>query len=423
MPVLRLIKAGTLTGGNREVRLCYSGSASENYRIGRFILKIAMVVPWEETTPPKKYGGIELVANNIAFRLRDYGHDVTILATGDSEPDAKLLPIFEESTRKLPQSSDRIVREAYTFLGISRVINVLRKQRFDIVHNHLGWRFLMFRDQIRQPMLTTIHLNLDNKYEQDIYRRYAGHPFVSISKSQREPMPELNYVKNIYNGIRVFDFNYQKEHEGYLAFLGSFTAHKGPDKAIEIAKKSGKKLIMAGKIDPLKVRWFDKHIKPHIDDKQIVFVGELDHAEKNKLLGGAEALLMPISWREPFGLVMAEALACGTPVVATRLGSAPEVIKNNKSGFLCDDIDCMVSCVKKLGQIKRSDCRHEAVSRFSTKAMTEKYIQTYRKIIREEKDYRFRNHGGFVNKIKESGSTTKAKLKQTGQRAKRKISK
>ncbi len=384
-------------------------------------MKIAMIVPWEETTPPRKYGGIELVANNIAYRLKESGHDVTMLATGDSEPDAKLLPIFEESTRELPQSSDRVVREAYTFLGISRVINVLRKQRFDIVHNHLGWRFLMFRDQVRQPMITTIHLSLDNKYEQDIYRRFAGHPFVSISKSQREPMPELNYVKNIYNGIRVTDFTYQKEHDGYLAFLGSFTAHKGPDKAIEIAKKTGKKLIMAGKVDPLKVRWFDKHIKPHIDDDQIKFIGELDHVEKNKLLGGAEALLMPISWREPFGLVMAEAFACGTPVIATRLGSAPEVVKHGKTGFLCDDTNCMIKCVKQIPIIDRANCRKEAVNRFSTKKMAKSYADTYRQVIAEEKDYRFRNHGGFVNKIKKSGEITKTKVISTKERAKSRL--
>lgn len=389
-------------------------------------LKIAMVVPWEETTPPVKYGGIELVANNISLRLKEAGHEVTILGTGDSKPDGKLLPIFESSTRQLPQSNDRIVREAYTFLGISRVINVLHKKKFDIVHNHLGWRFLMFRDQVRQPMLTTIHLNLDNTYEQEIYRRFAGHPFVSISKSQRGPMPELNYVKNIYNGIRVHDFTYKKEHEGYLAFLGSFTAHKGPDKAIEIAKRTGKKLIMAGKVDPLKIRWFDKHIKPHIDNNQIQFVGELDHHGKNELLGGAEALLMPISWREPFGLVMAEAFACGTPVIATNLGSTPEVVKHGKTGYLCKDVECMVEHVNKLDKISRKACREDALKRFSTKKMAQSYLEAYRKVIDEEKDFQFRNHGGFVGRVKKSGQFTKDTIKKTKDRtiskAKRKSS-
>ncbi len=383
-------------------------------------LKIAMVVPWEETTPPVKYGGIELVANNISHWLTETGHDVTVLGTSDSDPSANLLPIFETSTRQLPQSSDRIVREAYTFLGISRVINVLQKNKFDIVHNHLGWRFLMFRDQITQPMLTTIHLSLDNTYEQEIYRRYAGHPFISISKSQREPMPELNYVKNIYNGIQIQNFTYKKDHEGYLAFLGSFTAHKGPDKAIEVAKKTGKKLIMAGKVDPLKVRWFDKHIKPHIDDDQIQFIGELDHQGKNELLGGAEALLMPISWREPFGLVMAEALACGTPVIATNLGSTPEVVKHGKTGYLCDDIDCMAKHVNQLSKISRKACREDAVNRFSTKKMAKSYLDIYQDVIKEEKDYRYRNHGGFVEKVKKSGQFTKATIKKTTDKAKAK---
>lgn len=383
-----------------------------------------MIVPWEETTPPVKYGGIELVVNNISLRLKEAGHEVTIFGTGDSKPDGKLLPIFESSTRQLPQSSDRIVREAYTFLGISRVINVLHKKKFDIVHNHLGWRFLMFRDQVRQPILTTIHLDLDNTYEQEIYRRFAGHPFVSISKSQREPMPELNYVKNIYNGIKVPEFTYQNNHQGYLAFLGSFTAHKGPDKAIVIAKKTGKKLIMAGKIDPLKIGWFEKHIKPHIDNKQIKFIGELNHQGKNELLGGAEVLLMPISWREPFGLVMAEAFACGTPVIATKLGSTPEVVKHGKTGYLCENLECMIEHVKKLDKIERKNCRDEAVKRFSAKKMAASYLEAYRKVIQEEKEYHLRNHGGLVNKVKKSRQITKSTIKKTKQktinRAKRK---
>jgi len=363
-------------------------------------LKIAMVVPWEETTPPTKYGGIELVANNIALRMSEAGHDVTVLGTGDSKPAGKLLPIFETATRQLPQSNDAVVREAYTFLGISRVIEILKKQRFDIIHNHLGWRFLMFRDSIKQPMITTIHLNLDNIYEQDIYRRFANHPYISISKSQRTPMPELHYLANIYNGIQVDKFDFQKEPGDYLVFLGSFVEHKGPDKAIEIAKKSGQRLIMAGKVDPLKISYFEKNIKPHIDGKQIQFIGEVGHQEKNELLKGAKALLMPISWSEPFGLVMAEAFACGTPVIAARLGSTPEVVEHGKTGFLCDDITCMVSCVSKLHTIDRNDCRKAAVYRFSAKMMTKKYLKAYEKVIEMNKEGNLGNHGGFVRTIK-----------------------
>ena len=370
-------------------------------------LKIAFIVPWEETTPPIKYGGIELVANNIAHHLSKQGHKVVVLGTGDSKPDADLLPIFEQSTRKLSQSNDAIVREAYTFLGISRVINVLNKLDVDIIHNHLGWRLLMFRDQIKQPMISTIHLSLDNVYEQDIYKRLAGHPYVSISNAQRKPLPELHYIANIYNGIRVDKFSYNAHPKDYLAFLGSFTAHKGPHKAIEIAKKSGKRLIMAGKVDPLKIRWFDKNIKPHIDGDQIQFIGEVDHAGKNELLRNAKALLMPISWNEPFGLVMAESLACGTPVIATRLGSTPEVIKDEKTGFLCDNVDCMVQCTKKLNKIDRSVCRKEAEDRFSTEKMTDEYIKAYRKVIRLEKSGKFKGHGGFIKRYEQSKDTFK----------------
>lgn len=347
-------------------------------------MKIAMVVPWEESTPPKKYGGIELVAYNIIENLTKMGHDVSVLATGDSEVSGNLIPIFDQSTRQLPQSTDQVAREGYTFLGISRVLEKLEKLDVDIVHNHLGWRFLLFHKMIKQPVISTLHLNLDNPYEQNIYSLVPNHPFISISKSQRVPLPGLNYISNVYNGIRVKRFDYQEKPKDYLVFLGSFVEHKGPHKAIEIAKKTNNKLILAGKIDPLQKRYFDKKIKPYIDDDQIKFIGEVDHAEKNKLLGGAKALLMPILWSEPFGLVMVEAMACGTPVVALNKGSVPEIIKDGVNGYICEDFECMERCVNKIDKINRQDCRTSVEERFTARIMTQNYIKAYNKVLKKK---------------------------------------
>lgn len=351
-------------------------------------LKIGLVVPWEETTPPRRYGGIELVVHNLALRLTEQGHKVTVFATADSKTEGHIVPIFPKATRRLPQSTNKIAREAYTFLGISRVIEHLRTADLDIIHNHLGWRFLIFQNMVKQPIVTTLHLNLDNPYEQEIYRLASNHSFVSISHSQRQPLPELNYVENIYNGIRIDKFSSSNKPGKYLAFLGSFTAHKGPDKAIKIAKAARKPLIMAGKIDPMEQKYFDHKIRPHIDGKQIKFIGEIGHYQKNILLKNAEALLMPISWREPFGLVMAEALACGTPVVAIRRGATPEVIEHGKTGFLCRNILCMIRCTRKISEIDRALCRQVAEERFTAKRMAEEYVEVYKKVIKTKRTKR-----------------------------------
>ena len=340
-----------------------------------------MIVPWEETTPPIRYGGIERVVSNLTDCLVDQGHKVIVFGTGDSKVKGTLLPIFNKATRQMPHSSNPLAREAYIYLGISRVIEKLNNLNLDIIHNHLGWRLLMFNNLIKQPMITTLHLSLDNKHEQTIYNKVKNHNFISISNSQRSSLPKLNYVKNIYNGININNFSFNPKPGKYLAFLGSFTAHKGPDKAIEIAKKTGKKLIMAGKVDPLEIKYFNQAIKPHIDNKQISFIGEVNELEKDNLLKNAEALLMPISWNEPFGLVMVESMACGTPVIALNLGSVSEIIDHNIDGFICKDIKEMVSSATKVRNIKRQLCRVKIENKFTQQIMTNQYLSLYQNIL------------------------------------------
>lgn len=347
-------------------------------------MKIALVVPFEESVPPKRYGGIELVVANLADELVDLGHSVTVFGTEDSTVSARLSPIFKRPIRSTPQASTEPTREAFTFAGISEVLKRLQIEPFDIVHNHIGWRFLLFSQHVMQPLLTTLHLSLENQLEQMFYQLHKTQPIVSITDAQRQPNRGLNYIRTIHNGIKVDHFTTSSPpltHQDYLAFLGSIVPHKGPDIAIKVAKKCGRRLIIGAKVDPLQVEYFEKEIKPHIDGEQIIWLGEVDHHQKNKLLRESAALLMPIQWNEPFGLVMVEALASGTPVITFKKGSTPEVIKNGITGWICDDIDEMCAKVDEIGSLDRQACRKDAEERFTAKRMAEEYLEVYESLV------------------------------------------
>lgn len=363
-------------------------------------MKVAIVAPFEESVPPYKYGGTELVVHNLTEQLVKMGHDVTLLASGDSRTDAKLEFIFEKSLRGIPELFDMKLRDVYKLIGIGKVVSYLVENKFDIIHNHIGWRLLPFENIFGCPVVTTLHGPLDVSYQQKVYGEYKQSNYISISINQRKPMPELNFVANIYNGIDIDEFKQNYEPKDYFAFLGRMSPEKGPVQAIQVARKAGVKLIMAAKVDVVDKEYFKKEVEPLIDNDQIKFIGEVSHSEKVEFLGSARGLIAPIQWEEPFGLFFIEAMACGTPVLAIRRGSVPEIVKDNKTGFICDSVEEIAEKIKRIDEIDRKSCFKHVKNNFSSEKMAKEYIEAYKKIMEKNKTFLLR-----LNKV-----ATKSKL-------------
>ncbi len=344
-------------------------------------MKIAILAPFEESVPPAKYGGTELVVYNLIEQLIKMGHEVTLLASGDSKTSAKLEAVFPQSIRLLPESQDIRQRDALKYMGIGKVVSFLKRNKFDIIHNHIGWRLLPFQEVIESPVITTLHGPLDVPYHQKVYGAYSTSKFVSISLNQRLPMSQLNFIANVYNGIEVEKFEFNETPKDYFAFLGRMSPEKGPGQAIEIAKKAGVKLLMAAKVDAVDKEFFENKVRPLIDGDQIQFIGEVNHNEKVKFLKNAKALIAPIQWEEPFGLFFIEAMACGTPVVTMKRGSVSEIVVNGKTGFICEDIDEASEKIKSIGKIERIDCYNHVKENFSAEKMAEEYTKVYVKVL------------------------------------------
>ena len=347
-------------------------------------MRIAILAPFEEQVPPKKYGGTELIIYYLSQFLPEKGHKVYLFASGDSRTNANLIPVFPRAIRKEKIAQDMKFREAIKYIGVNKTVGALRKIKVDIIHNHLGWRFLPFTSFFNCPVLTTLHGPLDPPYKKFVYGRFKNYPFVSISNSQRKPLPSLNYVATVYNGIDLNQLNFNEKPKGnHLSFLGRISPEKGPIEAIQIAKKSGMKLKVAGKIDAVDKEYFETEIRPLIDGKQIEFIGEIGPKEKSDFLGNSIALLVPLQWREPFGLFMIEAMACGTPVIAFDRGSAREVIENKKTGFVVKNVKEATEVVKKISQIKRLDCRERVEKNFIAEKMVDNYEKVYYKLVKK----------------------------------------
>jgi glycosyltransferase involved in cell wall biosynthesis len=340
-------------------------------------MRIAQISPLWECVPPPAYGGIELVVALLCNELVKRGHEVTLFASGDSQTLAQLESVHPRALRL-----DNSVKEygIYEMLQLSRVYE--KAGEFDIIHSHMGCAALPFGNLVKTPTVHTLHgiFTPDNK---KMFRYAAKQPYVSISDAQREPSLNLNCVATVYNGVDVSTYKFYEKPQDppYLAFLGRLSPEKGPHLAIEIAKKSGWHLKMAGKVDPVDQEFFETEIKPHIDGKQIEYLGEANHAQKSLLMGNAVATLFPITWREPFGLVMIESMATGTPVIAMELGSTSEVIAHGKTGFLCHSVDECVAAIDKAVLLNRRDCRNYVQQKFSAETMTDGYEAVYRQIL------------------------------------------
>jgi glycosyltransferase involved in cell wall biosynthesis len=343
-------------------------------------MKIALVSPFEEPVPPRTYGGTELVVYNLAEELNALGHDVTVFASGDSACSARIDPIFEISLRADTNANDMRLRDALKLVGISRIVERANIEDYDIIHNHLSWRLLPFANLLRAPMVTTLHGPVNVCGYERIFNLFRDSAFISISDAQRRPAPDMNFVATVYNGIDCSAFHFNDSPGDCLVFLGRFSPEKGPLAAIKAAKAAGSRLIMAGKVDLVDETYFRAEIEPWIDGEQVTYIGEVNHAQKNELLGRARALLFPIDWEEPFGLVMVEALATGTPVIANRRGSVPEII-TPEVGFVTDSFDSIVQALGRIDSISRKRCREYVCDRFDRSRMAQSYLAAYEKVI------------------------------------------
>lgn len=340
-------------------------------------MRIAQVSPLWERVPPPAYGGIELIVGLLSDELVRRGHEVTLFASGDSVSLARLESVHPRALRLDPGVKECGI---YEMLQLSQVYD--RASEFDVIHSHMGCAALPYSRLVKTPTIHTLHgvFTPDNR---KLYSYAKEQSYVSISNTQRDPNLGLNCVATVYNGIDVASHKFfpQPDEPAYLAFLGRMSPEKGPHHAIAVAKAVGLPLKMAGKVDVVDVEYFENEIKPHIDGKQIQFLGEANHEQKNDLMGRALATLFTITWREPFGLVMAESMAAGTPVVAMRLGAANEVIRDGETGFLCDDVEDCIEAVRRIETIDRQACRDHVQRNFSVQRMVDGYEAVYRQAI------------------------------------------
>lgn len=366
-------------------------------------MKIALLVPPYLPVPPKGYGGTERIVSYLADGLVKRGHEVTLFASGDSKTSAKLISIFPEA---LGNSGELKTKPLYPLLQYIECFT--RASQFEIIHNHAQYFAMPLSDLVKTPVVHTLHGTVvREEIPEDKSRtldRFRNHNFISISNNQREGRPDLNWTATVYNGIKIEDYPFRSEKGNYLLWMGRIVAKKGPVEAIETAKRAGMPLKMAAAIDPIDRPFYEEKVKPLIDGKNIQFLGEVDGKEKADLYGRAAATLYPISWHEPFGLVMAESMACGTPVIAYNEGSVPEVVEDGVTGYIIqapnpksqipnklqipnlkiqkEGIEGLVEAVKRIGEIKREDCRKRVEEKFTVEKMVEGYENALKEVVK-----------------------------------------
>jgi glycosyltransferase involved in cell wall biosynthesis len=336
-------------------------------------MRIAQVTPLYEAVPPRFYGGTERVVAHLTDALVELGHDVTLFASAEAQTKARLIPVRDQAIRldPAPLKSDLAAH-------LSMLSEVRRRQdQFDVIHFHTDMIHFPFFEDRAARTVTTLHGRLDLKDLDEVYRRWPRFPLVSISDDQRRPLPSANWAATVQHGMAQSLYSFSPKGDGYLAFLGRISPEKRPDRAIAIAKASGRRLKIAAKVDAADRVYFEEKIAPLLDHPLIEFIGEIGDGEKSAFLGGAEALLFPIDWPEPFGLVMIEAMACGTPVIAYDCGSVPEVIEDGLTGFIVRTDAEAIAAVGRLPELDRAAIRRRFEDRFSATAMARRYIDLY----------------------------------------------
>ena len=340
-------------------------------------MRIAQIAPLYESVPPKLYGGTERVVSYLTEALVQMGHDVTLYASGDSRTSATLRPICDRALRLSKSCSEPHAEHVYL---AERVFQ--ESAQFDLVHSHIDYLAFPLLRRMQTPHVTTLHGRLDIPNLRSLFGEFNDEPVISISNYQRRPLPGASWQGTVYHGLPTDLYRFHDRPGNYLAFLGRVSQEKRLDFAIQIARRSGLLLKIAAKVDKADQKYFDAVIKPLLQQDGIEFIGEIGESEKNDFLGNALALLFPIDWPEPFGLVMIEALACGTPVIARACGSVPEIIEQGVTGFIIDNLEQAISAVERLSSVSRKRCRQSFEERFTATRMATDYTAIYTQLLR-----------------------------------------
>lgn len=369
-------------------------------------MRVGMISPIAWRTPPRHYGPWESVVSLLTEGLVARGVDVTLFATADSETRGKLVAVCPRGYEEDPSIDPKV----WECLHISQVFE--RADEFDLIHNHFDFLPLSYTAMTTTPMVTTIH-GFSSSAILPVYRKYNGRTYyVAISNADKNP--ELDYVATVYHGIDLTRFTFREEPGEYLVFFGRIHPDKGPGEAIEIARRAGMKLVMAGVIQDQGC--FQKEVAPHLDGQNVRYLGSVGPQERDRLLGGAYALVHPIRFQEPFGLSVVEAMACGTPVVAYRKGSMPEVVEHGRSGFLVSNLEEAVDALRLIPQIERIQCRRWVEQRFSADRMVEDYLAVYRMILSRTKREDHRPWGYYQVLLDAADQKVKRIVVHPGQR-------
>jgi glycosyltransferase involved in cell wall biosynthesis len=355
---------------------------------GHRLLRIAQVAPLHESVPPQLYGGTERIVAYLTDELVRAGHDVTLFASGDSHTRARLAAGCPRALR-LADCSDALA------LHLAMIEQVAQRAReFDFIHFHVDYLHFPISRREGYPHVTTLHGRLDLPELAQVFSRFADMPVVSISDAQREPLPAVAWQGTVYHGFPRDLYHLEPNPGDYLAFLGRISPEKRLDRAIEIAGRAGYRLRIAAKIDRADRDYYTEHIAPLMRQPHVEYLGEIGERDKQELLGGALAMVFPIDWPEPFGMVMAESLACGTPVIAYHGGSVGEVIDDGVTGFICDDLDQAVAAVLRVHELSRRTCRRVFEQRFTAARMAGDYLAIYHRLVesREPRNHREHRH-------------------------------
>ncbi len=335
-------------------------------------MNIAQVAPLYESVPPQYYGGTERVVSQLTEELVRQGHDVTLFASGDSKTSATLVPSCPRALRLDEDCVDTLAHHTLMIEQVSQAADY-----FDVIHFHIGYLHYSLSRVNQWPHITTLHGRLDLPDLDPLYEEFSDIPVVSISDAQRRPLPQARWEETVYHGLSPSLYSPNPSPEGYLAFLGRISPEKRVDRAVAIAERAGLPLKIAAKVDPVDQEYYENHIRSLFEAPHVEFLGEIGDDQKEEFLGNARALLFPIDWPEPFGLVLIEALACGTPVIAFPHGSVPEIIEHGKSGFIVETVDEAVEAVRQISDVSRQTCRQIFEERFSAARMAQDYLRVY----------------------------------------------